>query len=142
MFYGSQIKRGQDPAIDRNQMRRELDRDWFAGNDGKLLLDFGEVAMLRNAIRTDAFIALDEEIVEFRLAARSADPTKGVRDDSGRLNQPSFQQWNNGQQNACGIAARRRDERGIFDLRAIDLGQTVNASLIASPGCYPTSILL
>src|SRR6266700_3443397 len=126
MFHGSQIKRGQDAAIDRNQMRRELNCHRLACGKGKLLLDFGKVAMFRDAVRPDAFVALDEEIIELRLAASAADASKGVGDNSGRLDQAGFQEWNNGQQNARGIAAWRGNERGIFDLGAIELGQTVN----------------
>ena len=50
----------------------ELDDDRRAGGQGKFLLDFGKVPVLRNAVRPDAFVALDKKIIELRLAPRPA----------------------------------------------------------------------
>ena len=44
------INRGNDSAIYRNQMRRELNHDLFSGQDRQLLLDLGKMSMFRHAI--------------------------------------------------------------------------------------------
>ena len=70
---GRKIQRGQDAAIHRDQVGRELDLNRFARGEAELLLDFRQVPVFRNAIRAEALVALAEEIVGLRLATRPAD---------------------------------------------------------------------
>jgi len=50
--------------------------------EGKLFLNLRQVPVLRHAIRADAFIALNKQIIQISLAARAADTTHGIRDDA------------------------------------------------------------
>src|ERR1051326_2398311 len=70
-----QVERGQDTAIHRDEVRRELDDDLSAGGERELFLDFRQMAMLKDAVRPDTLIALHEHIIEFGLPPGTADTT-------------------------------------------------------------------
>src|SRR5882724_3280780 len=126
MVRGREVKRGEDAAIDGDEVRRELDGDGRTGGEGEFLLDFREVPVFGHGVGPDAFVALDEKIILLDLAARAADAAEGIGDDAGGFDETGAQKRQQGEQNAGGIAAGRRDEHGVFDCGTIDLGQTVN----------------
>src|ERR1700722_5571433 len=97
MFCGREIKRGEDAAIDGDEVRRELDGDGGAGGEGEFLLDFREVPVLGHGVRPDAFVALDEKKFLFVFAARSDDADEGIGDDAGGFYETGAQEWQQGQ---------------------------------------------
>src|SRR5438128_1934649 len=82
--------------------------------------------VLRNAVRTDAFIAFNEQIIQLSLAASATDATERIGDDSCRFYQTLFQKRNYRQQNAGGITSRGGNERGLFYFAPIKLWKTVH----------------
>src|SRR5438046_6683123 len=129
MLSRREVKGGENAATQRNQVRSELDGYRRLRGEGQFLFDFGQVPVLRNAVRTRAFVAFHEEIVLFQFSARAADAAERVSDDAGRPDQALAQQGNGRQQNARRITAGRRDERRVLDLRAINFRETVNRLL-------------
>ena len=84
---------------------------FISGGERKLLFDFGQMPVLRHAVRADAFVAFAKKIINLGLAARAADTTQGISDDAGGLDESGFEQRNGRQQNARRITAGRRDEQ-------------------------------
>src|SRR4051794_15385222 len=101
-------------------MRCELEGNRTAGGLRKFLLDLGKMAVFRNGVWTDAFVALDKEVIHFRLAARPADAAERIGDHACGLNEACLQQGNYREQNAGWIATRGGDECGVLNLGAID----------------------
>ena len=87
MLFRREIKRREDAAIDRNQMRRELDRYLRFCRERKLLLDFRQMPVLRHAVRPHAFVALAKKIIHFGFFPRAADAAQGIGYDSGWFDQ-------------------------------------------------------
>ena len=125
-FPRSEIERGENAPIHGNQVGRELNHHLHTRRQRQLLLDFGQVPVLRQTIGADALIALHEQVVELSLAPRATDPAEGIGNDAVRLDQPRLEQRDRRQQYAGGIAARGSDERGLLDLGAIDLRQAID----------------
>src|SRR5205814_698451 len=92
MPFGREIKRAKNAAIDRNEMRCELNNHWLFGREAQLLLDLRQMPMLRNAIGTHAFIALDEQIVRLDFSSRATDAAQRIGDDPSGLNDSSAEQ--------------------------------------------------
>ena len=88
-----QIERGQNSAVHRNEVRCKLDYYPRAGRQREFLLNLGKVPVLGDAVRADALVALNEEIVNFGLSAGAADPAERIGNDLGRLYQTSPEQW-------------------------------------------------
>src|SRR5262245_37872299 len=107
-------------------MRRKLDGHLRASSEGQLLLDFGQVPVLRHRVGTNTVVTLAEQILGFRLASGAADAAERVRDEALRMDQFGPDQGNGGQQNARWIAAGRRDQESVFDLLAIQFRQAVD----------------
>src|SRR2546423_9922556 len=84
---GLEIKRRQNSAVHRNQMRSELNRYRGPSGDREFLLDLGEMTMFRYAVRPRAFVAFDKEIIDFSFSARAAHAAQAVDDDLIRLDQ-------------------------------------------------------
>ena len=92
MFARREIQRGQNAAIHRDQMRRELNHHGRSRRQRKLLLNFRQMPVLRHAVRADAFVALAKKIIHLRLAACTADPAQGIGNDAGGLDESWRQQ--------------------------------------------------
>src|SRR5205085_8395712 len=90
--------RRNDSAVDRHQVRRELNRDPLARCQRKFLLDLGEMSMFWNAVGTRALVALDKQVIGFDLAAGAADAAQGIGDNAGGLDQAVPEQRNNRKQ--------------------------------------------
>src|SRR5437667_12135073 len=71
MLFRREIKRAKNAAIDRNEMGRELNNDRLFCREAQLLLDLGQMPMLRNAVGTHAFMALDKQIVSLDFSSRA-----------------------------------------------------------------------
>src|SRR5262249_53578931 len=88
-----------------------------------------EVAVFWDGVGTDALVALDKQVIQFRFAARPADAAERIGNDAGRFNEPGLQQGNYRKQNARGIATRGGDQCAILYLGAIDFRQTIDRKL-------------
>ena len=126
MLRRREIQRRVNPPVHRDQMRRELDRHLLLRREAQLLLDLGEMPVLRHAVGAHAFVALAEEIIHLRLAPRAAHPAHRIRDDPLRLDQLRPQERQHRQQDARGITPRRRDQHRSLDLAPVNLRQSIH----------------
>jgi len=126
MFFRRQIERCQDAPVDGDQVRCELDRDFFTGGQRELFFDLGKVPVFGHAVGPDTFVAFAEKIIDLGFPAGAADATEGIGDDAGRLDQSGFEQRKDRQDDAGRIAAGRRDEQGFFDMVPVKFGQAIN----------------
>ena len=60
MIYRRKVQSGENPSIQRNQMRGELENNGLLGGARKFLFNFREVPVFGNSIRPRALIAFDE----------------------------------------------------------------------------------
>ena len=105
-------------------MRIELDDHRSAGELRKLLLNFGQMAVLDEAVGFGAFGAFDEKIILGDLPAGSADAAEGVHHDVLARDEAGAQQRHERHENAGRITAGRGDELRLgFPRRRRQLGQ-------------------
>ena len=90
ILHGREVERGEDAAVDRDQVRSELDDHRRAGRERKLLLNLGKMPVLGHAVGAHALVALGEEIVHVRLAARATHAAEGIGNYSGWFHEVTF----------------------------------------------------
>ena len=117
---------GVDAAVDGDEVGGEGDGDGLAGGEGEFLLDFGEVAVFGDAVGADAFVALDVEVVEFGVSACATDAAHAGDDDGGWVEEAFFEEGDEGEEDAGGVATGAGDERGRSDGVGVDFGETVD----------------
>ena len=110
---GGEVKRGENAAVHRNQVRRELNGDRRAVGQAEFLLDLGQVPVLGHAVRPEALVALDVQKRHVGLAPGAADAAQRVGDDLLGIDQPGLEQRNGRQQDARRVTAGRGDERRV-----------------------------
>src|SRR4029077_17557023 len=103
------VDRREYAAIYRDEVRRELNHHFFAGQDRPLLPDLGEVSVFRYAIGAHAFVAFGEKIVGFQLSPRASDTTQTRDQNSPAFNSLPANQRPQRNENARRIATRTRD---------------------------------
>ena len=123
---GGEVKRGENAAVHRNQVRRELNGDRRAVGQAEFLLDLGQVPVLGHAVRPEALVALDVQKRHVGLAPGTADAAQRVGDDLLGIDQPGLEQRNGRQQDARRVTAGRGDERRVGDGVAPEFRQPVN----------------
>src|SRR5256885_2217973 len=62
MHRGRDVKRREYAAVDRDEVRRELDCHWGIRGEGEFLFDFREVPVLRDGIRPHALITFNKKV--------------------------------------------------------------------------------
>ncbi len=93
-----------DASVHRYEMRDEAEADRFSGGEGEFLFDLGKVAVFRNAVGAQAFIALAEKVGGIGLFTGAADAAQGIGDDAPRSDEFFAQQGNQWQQDAGRVA--------------------------------------
>ena len=107
-------------------MRDERDPDVGVGGIQyrELLLDLGDVAVARHAVRAQVLVDGHEVGLLGRGAPRARHP--GLRVDDQVVDQPRPRQRREREQRRGRIAARVRDQRGAADLLAVQLREAVD----------------
>lgn len=115
-----------DPPGHRSEVGDKRDPDWGVGCNGKLLFDFGEVAMFGKSVGPEALVAFSVKVRDFGLPAGTAHPACAGDCDRGWLDQAGPQQGHQWQEDAGGIAPRRSDKPRLRDFFAVELRQSEN----------------
>ena len=102
---GREVKRGEDAAIHRDEVRGKLHGHRRAVGQAEFLFDLREVPVLGHAVRPQALVALDVQEGQGGVAARTADAAERVGDDLPGIDQPCFQQRDEREQNAGRVTA-------------------------------------
>ena len=121
-----QIDGADDAAIERDEMWREGNRHALASEQRQLLLNFAEVAMLRDAVGARALIAFGEKKFIRDLAPRAAHAAHAADNDAGGLRQAVLQCGRDAEKNTGRVTAGTGDETGFANLVAMKFRQTVH----------------
>jgi hypothetical protein len=124
--FGFEVERGEDAAVDWDEVRGELDGDRLAGGERELLFDLGEVAVFGDGVGAEAFVALAEQIGGIGLAPGAADAAERVGDDLSGVDQAGADEREGGEEDAGWIAAGRGDDSGVADLVPVDFREAVD----------------
>ena len=120
----------ENAPVHRHQMRREGDDHLAAGGQRKLLVEFGHVAVMADAIGVEALRHFREQHRLLRRPPAPVMPDLASIDDLVGLDRLGLEQRDQRQLRAGGVAARIGDQPRLLDLAPIDLDEAVDRLLL------------